>query len=95
MPNKKSETTKPKAKPKPKEKEKPKPKPKAKPKAKPKPKVKPKPEEIPKKGLTFKIDNPNETIDESKYAIKVKNLLVKLKHRSDETDNRIRFCWKN
>ena len=77
-------------KPKPKPKAKPKPKPKAKPKPKPKPKEPP-----PKKGITFEIDNPNETIDESKYAIKVKSLLSKIKHRSTDTDNRIRFCWKN
>lgn len=79
--------------PKPKPKPKPKAKPKPKPKAKPKPK--PKPKEKPKKGLTFEIDNPKETIDEGKYALKVKSLLEKLKHKSTETDNRIRFCWKN
>jgi hypothetical protein len=81
---------------KPKAKSKPKAKPKAKEKPKPKAKPKPKPKEPPpKKGITFEIDNPNETIDESKYAIKVKSLLSKIKHRSTDTDNRIRFCWKN
>ncbi len=84
----------PNPKPKPKPKAKAKPKAKPKPKSKPKAKPKPKPQEI-KKGLTFEIDNPKETIDESKYAVKVKSLLEKLKHKSTETDNRIRFCWKN
>ena len=82
-------------KPKPKPKQKPKPKPKPKKEPKPKPKAKPKPKDPPKKGLTFEIDNPNESIDESKYALKVKSMLSKIKHRSTDTDNRIRFCWKN
>jgi outer membrane biosynthesis protein TonB len=78
-----------------------KPKPKAKPKPKPKPKpkqnpkAKPKPKEKEKKGLTFEIDNPNETINENKYALKVKTLVERLKSKSVDTDNRIRFCWKN
>jgi hypothetical protein len=84
-----------KTKPKPKSKPKPKPKPKDKAKSKPKPKSKPVPKEKPKKGITFEIDNPNETIDESKYDLKVKNLLAKIKHNYTDKDNGIRFCWKN
>ena len=70
---------------------KPKPKAKAKPKAK-EDKVKPKKEP---KGIVFKIDNTEETINENKYAAKVKKIIQNLKNNSVETDNRIRFCWKN
>jgi hypothetical protein len=44
-----------------------------------------------KKGLTFEI-NENAKIDESKYALKVRDFLVKSEY--PENDNEIRFRWK-
>ena len=70
-------------------KSKPKPKPKAKEKES---KAKAKPKEQ-KKGLTFEVTN--ETSNENKYALKVKSLVDRLKNKNADTDNRIRFCWKN
>jgi outer membrane biosynthesis protein TonB len=94
-------TTKPKTKTKPKPKQKPKPKPeqkqKQKPKQKPEQKQKSKPKKEPSlRKITVEYSPVNkDTLDENKYSGKLNKLLYKIKSQHTDTDNRIRFCWKN
>jgi len=49
-----------------------------------------------KKSVIVEYDEQKDgTIDENKYSKKLNILLVKIKNQNKETDNRIRFCWKN
>jgi hypothetical protein len=88
-------TTKPKQKPKPKPK--PKPEQKQKPKQKPEQKQKSKPKKEPSlRKITVEYSPVNkDTLDENKYSGKLSKLLYKIKSQHTDTDNRIRFCWKN
>jgi hypothetical protein len=52
------------------------------------------PEKV-KRKITVEYDTQKENteLDESKYAEKLKKILIKMKEQQVDTDNRIRFCW--
>ena len=80
--------------PKPKVKSKPKVKVEPKPKVKVEPKVNVKPKS--KERITVEYSPEKENgLDENKYSGKLNKLLYKIKSQHTDTDNGIRFCWKN
>ena len=68
-----------------------------KPKIKEPKKEKKKKKEPSKKSITVEYHDPhgNSGINENMYSKKLHRLLLKKKDQSLDTDNRIRFCWKN